>query len=492
MDTKELIETFDDISSYFDQIRDYLVRSSPVKLETVEKLLSAAKTCAKQIKKIEVKDTESAMEFMHNVGIMAYHTVSIFDQLDIKLQHHESDVLSKTKAAKLMSQWQDIATIYRRYMRDWQSRMEGMAAGLITLVVGKPHEIQKLFHTYPMSIDLYQKYMIQAMDAAYKSGDQKLVSELTDMVEDDKSHALGERKYVSPFMTLGLYAREAPAKLGDIAAILECKSKTLSAIADEIGGRQLGLMVVYRHQPSNFVAVKPVSIDPSSGLTSDKLQPILVELKDSDWKWSIKMYNSDMNNFIVLESLGDGFRILTPWTHAQASNLVPRSRLSKVLQTQLGRPEQYFKLRDRQLSARWNPHVQKMAQRDPPKIDTDVLGLNRGRVVSDMLAALQESKGSDETRLADQAVWKAWQSGMLKDLANEKQISTLLYMLIWLEKQFKKDVFGAYKREKPSDVVLWFQSRGSGLLKDLIGRNDNIFAVLAQKQNIIDELSLLI
>lgn len=491
MDIKELSRTVDDVKMYVRELKEYLEKNHLEKYNRLESLQKVADDTIANFSKLEDSPV-GAVETLHSAKLVAFVLQQIHALLDFKLYH--GDALSKTRADKLMKQWGTITHVYRLQVRQLQSRVDAMVKVLyVKIKDSTPTDMQGWFHKWPLSIDLYQAYMMQKLDDAFKSGDKDLQTKLTAMIESDKSHALGERKFISPFLSLGLFAVSPIESVSKLMDRLGYKSKDFKQLVDELGKIDTGLVIICRHQPVNYLSIKPPSSDPKSGLNSAMMGTVLVKLDDDPvWKWNVKVWAPEAPKFLVLESVSKKYaRVMSPWISAPVGP-IPRFHLGKMLNSQLGRPEKYFQLRDQQLSRLHNPHVRGLAQHDPPKVDADKLSSNRSTVIGAMIQIMKTIQASPDEKLAAPEVWIAWRSAMLRDLSDETQVSTLLYLLVWLESQFKKDVIGAAKREKPASAEVWLQSRGGQLLRDLIGKNENIFSTLAHKRSLIGDLRNLV
>jgi len=103
----------------------------------------------------------------------------------------ESSNISGSKADNLKLHLNILTNIYILYKRDFLISYDKIILKYTKLESKKnPKDLQKKFHNFPGSIDLYIACMENTDDL--------------DQLELDKSHILNEKKYISPYLTFGL------------------------------------------------------------------------------------------------------------------------------------------------------------------------------------------------------------------------------------------------------------------------------------------------
>lgn len=486
MDTKELQSIFSSITGYVDNLRTYIQKLQPDLYIQVSRLAGEIRDLIGRVDAAAPTTTATAFQWLHTVQSVFNNVQKLFALMDWRPDYHTGQI-SKTGATHFASQWQDITRTYRIYVRDSAVRVASAVTELAPLASTlSPTELQRLFHQYPYAVDLYINIMTARIDALYRNGRRDEVAAIVAIIESDKSHALAEPHFVSPYLTLGLHPRHALCTLAEIATRAGVEAKTLEDLARALAARATGLFVVYRELPQNQTSLRPPQTNPVRGLIPTDTQSLIQTIPGGRWNWKIKIYGREHPSFLCVESLGpELWRITTPWSE-DGPLITPAGRLAKILGKNLGRPQAYYTEMDRTLAAAYNPHVRAVGHRTAPSTSPDALGLNRSRVVHAMLRAYSESKS--EERLEDPAVWIAWRTAMINDVADETQVDTFLHLLTVLERQFRKDLVSAFKRDRPTDQAAWVEANIGAIFGALLGRNHDIFGILAQKRIVCDEM----
>lgn len=478
MGEPNLKEIFSSIITYINQLSDYLQKTQNEKYKEILKLEKHIKTAMKSTS--DPVNAESAFKWLHFSQMTFNYLERLFDHLNFAPDFHTGEI-SKTAASHAISQWNDISVVYRLYIRDEAARLSSYSTELMKHVEDlSATQLQKLWSEYPLAVDLYATALTKKLDSAYREGRKEEAAQIMEQLETDKARALGEPYFQSPFLTLGLYPRTSPLPVPAIATLLGIEAKTLDTLKSQIQESKNGLIIIYREQPVNHIMLRPPITDMTRGLITDDVKPILQAITTSRWNWKTKIWGKDRANFICLESIGN-LRILTPWAE-EGPYIVPRSYVFKILKEMCGRPHGYFGEQDQTLMSKLKPSVRILAQHELTDID---YAPNRSRIINKMMDAYNNS--SD--KLNDPAVWKAWQTAMLAEMKEERNISSLLYLIHAVERQFKKDIQVAIKRENPENSEMWLEKNLSKLLADIFAQNVEIYKILKRKQFINDQLS---
>lgn len=471
----ESIKILDALEVYFENISGYLRDNDQERFRTLSGLIEKAIQIKAELKThpSSTLAVETIFKLVHLFTQLGRLMTLIYGQLNFQLP--VSEELSKTRAYKLMSLFDDITSVYKVYIKDLETRNRDLVNWVF------PHmsmtiplkDVQALFHKYPMAIDLYVKYMTVRLNA----GDMEVLQ----LVELDKSHVLGEPKWTSPFLSFNLVPDGKTYDMKELAAKIGSKETKFDKMA-----KTVGIIAWHREQPSGVIYHLPQSLDFTRGIcTQDAMTP-LEQVTAKTYKWDVKIYNDDAKEFLCVETLdGHTWRIM----QFKGRMLTPKLAIAKLLERQNGRPQAYNGLLEKAFLASINPHIRGAFGKDFTKRDIQP---HIQMVHAGLLKWFQEEKGTTAEKLSGVRIIEVLRELLVKEI-DTKEIETFLYSLTSLETQFQKDFA---KRPIPQssidDQTIWFAKESKDILTTLIKKHENIFQILYQKAYLKDNLKYLL
>lgn len=422
-----------------------------------------------------------------------------------------SSGLTKTKAAQLTSAWRAISKTYAVYIRDYKIDASGPASALDGV---SPSRMSELFHKYPFSIELYVEAMNRRLAV-----DGTAAATIATIVENDKSYALAEKKWRSPYTMCGVSSGGPPAETLQKLLGVEGKlslDETASVTTKRTGGP---LTVIWRQCITDKHIQLQDGIDSQKGMSSSDIRPLFTDIAGDEWKWTIRTWDPADAKAGADAGAGAGAHTVVEIAGDGTARLLDGPGKPKIAARQFGRPENYYKMRD---AFQPDSRVQKIGSRQPTGVEHK---FNHTIIVSAMTEAFEKTTGTLVERINDPLVWKAFQESMLSE-APHPELSTLLYMINGLERTFRQDFHravasamqsspappsktgageesatdggaatGDKKSATPAPPIscggagpVWFGDMCRELLRSLLQRHDSVFGFLNLKSSIVTDL----
>lgn len=257
---------------------------------------------------------------------------------DYKLD--ENDTYSQTKLNKL---WKEFTEIDASSMND---HIDININNLNSLSI---EDINKRWRKWPLSIDLYTILMENKLNEAYREKDFSTVDKINQLLQEDKSFILGDKKVIESWMTLGLI----PSKETPTPVELE-KLPDLS---------KYSLIKIYRSiNTKNILFTLGKSVKWGAGLVDNN--DISVVQEPAEMKFDIEIGKGE--KYVALEITNNMYRIMR---HVSTPSIIlPDSIVSRIKERKYGTMEAYNEL----FSLNENTRVANIAHEKPPMEDISV------------------------------------------------------------------------------------------------------------------------
>lgn len=427
------------INIYYEYIEDFLHKKFPEKENQILEL----RDMLKDIPHNSNNNWESAHYFHYTYYILD----QIYKILDFRIDA-DSDI-SSTRGSEIEQHLTNLHKIYKLYMVDWMRLYNNMLVKAFNIEKNQPITTWiENFEKYPHSIDLYIMLMKQSSD----KNKQK-------QIEIDKSKALGENEFISPYLTFNAI----PSELLTLSDIFK-SDKSISHIAEGFGN----IIVIKRHINSTYFYNLPKFSITKSGPSENTIQTVLTKHEfNEDDDWSLNIYKSDIDKYIILEEFSSKYyRILYSNPH--------KSLISKIMNKQFGRPHTYNKLITKNFTIKSS--IKKLSANIPKyKIDINLLISNIKEIVRSM------AKTDLKKMLLNKPPISPVLMNELDKFTYPKYLNCVLVAKMQqIDNKFYSEMIKNYSEHAPdkSNIMAWVDKHSTIILDSILRSNNNIFQLL--------------
>lgn len=482
----ETVKLLKPLVEYFENAKDYIGKFDQSRVNKIESIVRNIESSRKGLLGFKKNDTdEYKFVVCHYITTLVEDIHQLYDTLNLPISM-SSDNISGTTVKSLNVHFKKVSTLYSVYVRNLDTIVAKMIDSL-TLESNNPSELSSLYSEYPNSTDLYTNKMLSLLNSAYKNKDTATVTKIQELIEHDKSVSLGEQPFVSPFLSFGLQSQNlVPKDLQTIIKDLGIRSKItkLSELQEKIGS---GIIAVYRIQRENRVIVPPSKLSaPGEGIC--KIHKPIVFLPDQkEDKWEIKVYGgSECDKYLCLEILShkmDQIRVLAGWQPSDRYiQFVPRSKLIKVLNRQLGRPDAYHKILDSALIDEYKSSIRSLVT-TPIPVPWDI----HLWALEIHTAVMESIKRVDIDQKVIEIMSTAFQHAIVQRIPKVRCVDTVLYLINWLDRQFQKDLLDILVQNTfEDDIAFGYQVKE--VIDSLLKKHKNIFNIVTSKEYWINSI----
>jgi hypothetical protein len=500
----QTIDLINSISEYFENTKNILLSVDENKYNEIIQLISKSEEnkaiieefIANHDLKGDKEIIDEIFKKIHVLNQLKYIINKMYTLMDIKFDINID--VSKTKASNLNTWFNEISTIYSKYIKNVESNLNIIESEYFDSLSNSEinlEDMNKLFYKYPYAINIYILLMNHYLDMAYRNKDNDKIQLILKLRENDKSHALGEKKWSSIQLSLNMVPQTELQSIENLMKYVNHKDlnkiKSQSQLI-EYFQNQTGkcLLLIIREQLQNCIHKLP----------SDKPESVISIFNTNNIKWSHKLYfggtKDSIKEYLCIEILNDDLkdtkaRILGPWNINRKKYWIDSSKLHKFTEQQYGRPEAYHKLLDKVLLTKINKNISQLVNEHVPKID---MGINLTKIHANYMIMIKEivKNGKiDETKINSDEFDQIFQSAFLNILEpGPLVIETMIFLLNWLGKQYTKELLNRYKFDKDilKDKPTWFEKTSHDVMKYMLLKNDNIFHIIDRKNYFINKL----
>lgn len=411
------------LTSYFENMKTHIKNNHPNRYVRLEKLDYDNIKLFEDLSKLRAAKNEVSMEnvfhISHVLQLITVNLGKMYDTMQFPLEVSED--LSSTRYVKLTSMFNQITAMYRLFIKDVSSQQHTIVTTLYDSLNTKDdyRQASASFRKYPGSIQLYILYVSTLMDKSFHEKNKELQSTLVEIIEQDKSFILEEVEWSHAFLSFNLVPNGPVCKTVDaLCAFIRSSGINISAanlndLAARLHDLKIGMVTVSRPQRSNAIINPIPKHDVKKGISDAQVRTRILEFFDGkSGDWSIKVDNSN-DTYIVVETLGERYRLLTPWSYKKL--VIHHSQIRNMFNTHNDRPHRYNMLLSSHIMKNWNRHVYEFMKSDAPQTQLNVKaeGLQRAviRVYRD-----DKSRTPLHKRVISEAVQTAFRIALDEEL----------------------------------------------------------------------------
>ena len=429
------------LASYYEQVKGILHTKYPEKDRRFSELMEKFETHRKALKQLGRDELWKRVAMLKKQD---KYIQLLYNFLDFRVQ--EDTDFTSTRVDSIETHLRTLTHLFSLYNNEFK----GMYKEAIEKAY-KKHKtdsveiLQNQFHEQPNSIDLYIKCMRNNSDG----------SAVQAAVELDKSMVLGERKYISSWLTMGLKP-QSEFKM-DIPVPADSTQITLH--------RPVHDTFIFTLPEKSLINEGPMASNITSIVSKRMINPRPTRT------WSIEIKDPGKPNTMIIEQFDrKNKRVL-----GSASDIL----LEKIDMKGFGRPGTYGKIMNKELNSNMSMHLSRLARKE-----TIPYSLNINLLIANIKTRLREDieKKSLEHLLIEGG------GGFVEIIMREiskfnlkKSMNAIILKEIYdIQAKFYKELLSLYTRTTVTAKKQWFDKHSTLVLNGLLRARENIFNTIKQ------------